>query len=84
MFLIRGIPLQKSSFVVLPTFEDSETEYTLVVSSLSQTADIILNLMLRFLPGNLVLSGQNGQYNSINQHTANGKSGKNPQKHFRT
>lgn len=39
-----------SSIATNVTFEDSETEYTLVVSSLSQTADIILNLMLRFLP----------------------------------
>ncbi len=39
-----------SSIATTVTFSDSKTEYTLVVSSLSQTADIILSLMLRFLP----------------------------------
>lgn len=32
------------------TFSDRETEYALVVSSLSKTADLILSLMLHFLP----------------------------------
>lgn len=32
------------------SFLDSDTEYALVVSSISQTADKILSLMLRFLP----------------------------------
>lgn len=39
-----------SSIATTVTFSDSETEYALVVSSLSKTADIILSLMLRFLP----------------------------------
>lgn len=39
-----------SSIAITVTFTDSKTEYALVVSSLSQTADIILSLMLRFLP----------------------------------
>lgn len=39
-----------SSIATTVTFSDSNTEYAFVVSSLSQTADIILNLMLRFLP----------------------------------
>ena len=39
-----------SSIATTVTFSDSKTEYALVVSSLSQTADIILSLMLRFLP----------------------------------
>ena len=39
-----------SSIATTVSFSDSKTEYTLVVSSLSQTADIILSLMLRFLP----------------------------------
>lgn len=39
-----------SSIATTVTFSDSKTEYALVVSSLSQTADIIVSLMLRFLP----------------------------------
>lgn len=39
-----------SNIVTTVTFLDNETEYALVVSSLSKTADIILSLMLRFLP----------------------------------
>lgn len=39
-----------SSIAITVTFTDSKTEYALVISSLSQTADIILSLMLRFLP----------------------------------
>ena len=39
-----------SSIATTFTFSDSKTEYALVVSSLSKTADILLNLMLRFLP----------------------------------
>ena len=39
-----------SNIATIVTFLDSKTEYTLVISSLSQTSDIILNLMLRFLP----------------------------------
>lgn len=39
-----------SSVATTVTFSDSKTEYAFVVSSLSQTADIILSLMLRFLP----------------------------------
>lgn len=37
-----------SNITTAITFLDSETEYILVISSLSQTADIILSLMLRF------------------------------------
>lgn len=37
------------------TFSDSKTEYTLVISSVSQTADIIVSLMFRFLPAVLVI-----------------------------
>ena len=39
-----------SSIATTVTFSDNETEYALVVSSISKTADVILNLMLRFLP----------------------------------
>lgn len=39
-----------SSIATTVTFSGSKTEYALVVSSLSQTADIIVSLMLRFLP----------------------------------
>ena len=39
-----------SSIATTVTFSDSKIEYALVVSSLSQTADLILSLMLRFLP----------------------------------
>ncbi len=39
-----------SSVATAVVFADSEREYTLVISSLSQTAHIILDLMLRFLP----------------------------------
>lgn len=39
-----------SSIVTAVTFLDSETEYALVVSSISKTADVILSIMLRFLP----------------------------------
>ncbi|MCI8379183.1 MAG: HAMP domain-containing histidine kinase [Lachnospiraceae bacterium] len=46
----EALMVATSSIATTVTFSDSKTEYTLVVSSLSQTADIILNLMLRFLP----------------------------------
>lgn len=39
-----------SSIATTVTFSDSKTEYALVVSSISKTADVILRLMLRFLP----------------------------------
>lgn len=39
-----------SNIAAIVNFLDSKEEYTLVVSSLSQTSDIILNLMLHFLP----------------------------------
>lgn len=39
-----------SNIAAKVTFSDSEAEYALVVSSLSQTSDIISSLMLRFLP----------------------------------
>lgn len=39
-----------SNIVTTIAFLDSDTEYTLVVSSISKTADVILSLMLRFLP----------------------------------
>ena len=39
-----------SSITTIVTFSDSETEYVLVVSSISKTADAILSLMLHFLP----------------------------------
>ena len=39
-----------SNIATIVNFLDSKEEYTLVVSSLSQTSDIILNLMLHFLP----------------------------------
>ena len=44
------IAVATSSIATTVNFSDSETEYTLVISSVSQTADVILNLMLRFLP----------------------------------
>lgn len=39
-----------SSLATVVTLLDSKKEYTLVISSISKTADIILKLMLRFLP----------------------------------
>lgn len=39
-----------SSIATSVTFSDIKKEYTLVIASLSQTADLILSLMLRFLP----------------------------------
>lgn len=39
-----------SSIATTVTFLDSETEYALIVSSISKTADVIFSLMLRFLP----------------------------------
>ncbi len=39
-----------SSIATTVSFSDSKTEYALIISSISQTADIILSLMLRFLP----------------------------------
>lgn len=44
-----------SNIATAVTFSDSETEYALVISSISQTADIILTLMLRFLPAVLAI-----------------------------
>ncbi len=44
-----------SNIAATVTFSDIKTEYTLVVSSISQTADIILNLMIRFLPAVLAI-----------------------------
>lgn len=44
------LTISTSSIATTVTFSDSKTEYVLVVSSLSQTADIILSLLLRFLP----------------------------------
>lgn len=44
-----------SSFAALITFSESTTKYTLVVSSLPQTADLISVLMLRFLPAVLAI-----------------------------
>lgn len=44
-----------SSIATTVTFSDSKTEYTLVVSSISQTANIILSLMLHFLPAVLAI-----------------------------
>ena len=38
------------STVTAVTFSDREMEYSLAVSSISQTADVILTLMVRFLP----------------------------------
>lgn len=46
----EGSAIATSSIVTTVTFSDSKTEYALVISSLSQTTDIILSLMLRFLP----------------------------------
>lgn len=44
-----------STIAASVNFSDSKTEYALVVSSLSQTADIILSLMLGFLPAVLAI-----------------------------
>lgn len=44
-----------SSVAAAVIFSDSKTEYALIISSLSQTADVILSLMLRFLPVVLVI-----------------------------
>lgn len=46
----EALTVATSSIATTVTFLDSETEYALVVSSLSQTAHVILSLMLRFLP----------------------------------
>lgn len=46
----EALMVATSSIATTVTFSDSKTEYALVVSSLSKTADIILSLMLRFLP----------------------------------
>lgn len=44
-----------SSIATTVSFSDSKTEYALIISSISQTADIILSLMLRFLPAVFVI-----------------------------
>lgn len=44
-----------STIAASVNFSDSKTEYALVISSLSQTADIILSLMLGFLPAVLAI-----------------------------
>ncbi|MCM1234829.1 MAG: HAMP domain-containing histidine kinase [Ruminococcus flavefaciens] len=44
-----------SNIAATVTFLGSKKEYALVISSLSQTADTILNLMLRFLPAVFVI-----------------------------
>lgn len=46
----ESLMVATSSIATTVTFSDRKTEYALIVSSLSQTADIILSLMLRFLP----------------------------------
>ena len=46
----EALTVTTSNIATTVTFLDGKTEYALVVSSLSQTADIILSLMLRFLP----------------------------------
>ena len=46
----EDLTVATSSIATTVTFSDSKTEYTLVIASLSQTADLILSLMLRFLP----------------------------------
>ncbi len=46
----RELTAQTSSIATTVTFSDREAEYGLVVSFVSQTADAILILMLRFLP----------------------------------
>lgn len=49
---IKAEELTVATYSIATTisFLDSDTEYALVVSSISQTADKILSLMLRFLP----------------------------------
>ncbi|MDE6635993.1 MAG: HAMP domain-containing histidine kinase [Lachnospiraceae bacterium] len=44
------LTIAASSIATTVFFSDSDTEYVLVISSVSQTADRILRLMLRFLP----------------------------------
>ena len=44
------LTIATSSIATTVTFSDSKTEYALIVSSVSKTADAILSLMLRFLP----------------------------------
>lgn len=46
----EGLAVATSNIAASVTFSDSETEYTLVVSSISKTADVITSIMLRFLP----------------------------------
>lgn len=47
---VEELTVTTSNIATTVTFSDSKTEYALVVSSLSQTADIILSLMLHFVP----------------------------------
>ncbi len=51
----EALMVATSSIATTVTFSDSKTEYALVVSSLSKTADIILSLMLRFYLSSLQL-----------------------------
>ncbi|NBH14446.1 sensor histidine kinase [Lachnospiraceae bacterium] len=46
----EALAVATSSIATTVTFLDNKTEYALVVSSISQTANVILRLMLRFLP----------------------------------
>ncbi len=47
---VEELTVTTSNIATTVTFSDSKTEYALVVSSLSQTADVILSLMLHFVP----------------------------------
>ena len=47
---MEAMVVATSSVTTTVSFSDRSTEYTLLISSLSQTADTILNLMVRFLP----------------------------------
>lgn len=49
------LAIATSSIAAAVTFSDSKSEYALVVSSLSQTADILVSLMLHFLPAVLAI-----------------------------
>lgn len=52
---IDELMVTTSNIATTITFTDSKTEYTLVVTSLSKTADVISSLILRFLPVVLVI-----------------------------
>ncbi|MCI8465258.1 MAG: HAMP domain-containing protein [Lachnospiraceae bacterium] len=51
----EGFEIATLSIATSVTFSDKETEYALMISSISKTADVILSLMFRFLPAVFVI-----------------------------